>query len=122
MRAPRPSVVATCAVLLGSVAACASRSVEVPPLDLPLATQPPDVEASVESTIARSIPEVSYHTPVPEPSDASAASVLDPIGSLDPSEMRQLIRKLESLDGSEKIVCTPTHDRTFGECVFPSSE
>ncbi len=116
-------VVAACLLLLGSAVACASQSVSVPPMDLPFAdTPPPDVEASVESTIARSIPEVSYHTPAPRPSDTSAAAVLDPTDSLDPAEMKLLIRRLESLDGDQKILCRPTHDRAYGDCTFPPAQ
>ncbi|MDJ0848843.1 MAG: hypothetical protein QNK04_10735 [Myxococcota bacterium] len=107
----------------GALLACASEPVAFPPLDLPFAdTPPPDVEASVTSRIDRSIPEVTYHTPAPRPSDTSAASVLDPMGSLGPDEMKLLIRQLESLDGKEKIVCLPTRDRAFGECAFPAAD
>jgi hypothetical protein len=36
-----------------------------------------------------------------------------------PDEVETLLRRLETLDGEDKIVCLPTRDRAFGRCVFP---
>ena len=72
--------------------------------------------------VAGAMPQVSYYTPAPEPAATRSGIVLDPLDSLGPDEMRRLIRRLESLDGEERIVCVPTRESTFGDCVFPERD
>jgi hypothetical protein len=108
--------------LIGTLLACAT-SVDVPVVTSPISDElPQGVEQSIESRIEGAIPEVSYQAPVPQPTSTRAGIVLDPHGTLGPAEMQRLIRRLESLDGRDRIVCVPTRDRAFGECVFPDGD
>jgi hypothetical protein len=107
-------------VLVGA-GTCAG-SADVPDLAAPFsASVPGDVAARVEHAIERSVPEVSYQRPASAVGAHSGAAALDPSGVLTPVELRQLIRSLESLDGNQRIVCVPSRQRAFGDCVFPQA-
>ncbi len=76
----------------------------------------PSIGTNIDEQIESSLPTVSYSV---ETSDSDAAAALDP---LDPNAVRDLIWRLESLDGDGVIVCVPTGDTAFGKCVFPLPE
>lgn len=107
-------------LLAAGVFACSTDPMSIPRMESPISPEPPAAaQESVASGIEDSIPEVSYSTYTPGGHDTSAGAVLNPRGSMGPEEAEQLLRRLESLDGEDKIVCLPTRDRAFGECEFP---
>ncbi len=78
---------------------------------------PRDLGTDVDQQIEISLPTVSYAVDSPGPEETR-----DLANSLDPDAVRALIQRLESLDGDGVIVCVPTDDTAFGECVFPLPE
>jgi len=92
--------------------------VVTPEIASPISQQlPQGVGTDIDDQIGDSLPTVSYAVETP---DVDAA--FDSSDPLDPNAVRNLIRRLESLDGDDLIVCMPTGDTAFGECVFPLPE
>lgn len=86
--------------------------VVAPEIASPIPRQvPQDIGTGIDEQIEDSLPTVPYAVETPGTA-----------GAIDPDALRDLIRRLDSLDGDDAIVCVPTGDTTFGKCVFPLPE
>lgn len=111
----RPSLIAArrraCAVVAAVVAVACTH----PQRPMPEPTLEDDTAAGLDARIGgaieASLPEVSYETDNP--------ALRDPLGRTDPSVIE---RNVESLDGTQRIVCFKREQRAFGDCAFPEPQ